>query len=81
VATRRARLELGCSVRGRTGVVGLPAMLVDGGLLSWASAARWCPVLSVTLGWVWPRCGPAVLWEITFWRFSCCWVWHGGQWA
>jgi hypothetical protein len=29
--------------------------------LSWALAARWCPVLSVTLGWdvapVWPR-GP-----------------------
>jgi hypothetical protein len=28
-------------------------------LLSWALAARWCPVLSVTLGWdvapMWPR--------------------------
>jgi hypothetical protein len=49
---------LAASVRGRTGVVGLPAMLVDGGLLSWASAARWCPVSSVTLGWgvapMWP---------------------------
>ena len=46
------------SVRGRTGVVRLPAMLVDGGLLSWALAARWCPVLSVTFGWaaapMWP---------------------------
>jgi hypothetical protein len=69
------------SVRERTGVSDY--------LRCWSTGAAelgvGCPLVSgvvrdLRLG-VWPRCGPAVLWEITFWCFSCCWFLRGGQWA
>jgi hypothetical protein len=45
-------------MRERTGVAGRSAMLVEKGYRAATLSDRRCPVLSVVVGGMWPRCGP-----------------------
>jgi hypothetical protein len=76
-----ASVQLASSVRERTEVVGLPAMLVDGA----AELGVGCPLVSGVVRDLRLGCGPDVAPRSSgrsrCGASPCCWFLRGGQWA